>query len=289
MSTKVLHLSDLHIECERPDDEIAKFEIIIKYIQKHYLIDDTIIVITGDIDDIPRSRNYSCSSLLMKRLYDLKYIVLPVPGNHDFKEGDGSDHWNSMKEFIDRILKPNQVAAIKNWEFPLNIPYKYQKGNIYFFGVNSLNRLEGHYQLAEGRIGEKQTQKLIKEIDLVKSDDNLIVVILHHHPFLISLGDYGILAWHKLVDGYEFLEAIRDKVDILMFGHEHIHFKMLNKYGVRYILCCTWSTNPKMIEYTILPDKTIMPISGSNEPGLLGWEIEIVNKNKINIEKVYFK
>jgi hypothetical protein len=106
-----------------------------------------------------------------------------------------------------------------------------------------------------------------------------VVLYLHHHPFFdafavrADVGDHGYLShvfgWNtrrfrRLKDAYTLMQCIRDRVDVLLFGHQHYGLDYSaegQRYGVRMALDASSSTCTQMdtdrMRYRIIDPATL--------------------------------
>jgi 3',5'-cyclic AMP phosphodiesterase CpdA len=201
---KIIHLSDLHIGHRDCGD---KFKQIIDALSSSMLpAKEYVIVITGDL--VENASNNSARDEVLGGINVLKrygYTVLVVPGNHDY----GNGIWASKKH----------VDYFK-MQFYGNAKQCYPKvdevDDVVFIGLDSTAE-ELHWydrMLAEGELGKHQLKKLERIIGDRVYDGMKKVVYLHHHPYDSQFG-------HQLKDSHLLEEVIRNKVDVLLFGHLH--------------------------------------------------------------------
>ena len=118
--------------------------------------------------------------------------------------------------------------------------------------------------MAEGYLGSTQLEKLNRLLDSSDVAGRKVIVYLHHHPFFdapvvrADVGDRGYLAhlfgWNtrrfrRLKDAYSLMQCMRDRVDILLFGHQHFGLDYSaegQRYGIRLALDASSSTATQM-------------------------------------------
>jgi hypothetical protein len=105
-----------------------------------------------------------------------------------------------------------------------------------------------------------------------------VVLYFHHHPFLeafavrADVGDRAYLAhvfgWNtrrfrRLKDAYSLMQCIRDRVDILLFGHQHYGLNYsaeARRYGIGMALDASSSTCTQMdtnrMRYRVIDTQT---------------------------------
>jgi predicted MPP superfamily phosphohydrolase len=312
MSKTIIHLSDLHIK-DSQCDEVKYFKKICQIIKNIYkdIADDTLIIITGDIVDGAKKEQFKIVGPLIDLLDQDGLTVWPLPGNHDYAP-DGiignaktakrnrGDLYHSYKfvytekyidEFSKNIIKNRKLNEICNFSYPQILSLNNPK--IWLFGLNSTNIEEIDFKGGQGGIGNAQMNFLEEELNKVLTDnsDATILLLLHHHPF--KLDNVSDDLWHQLVNGDALMRVIKNKIDVLFFGHENWHF--YNKFGkingidcgIPHILSCSNTTDAKGRKMTVTSDGLI----NWKKPemrGLFGWEIEIENKENIWIKMLQF-
>ncbi len=200
---KIIHLSDLHVGYKDCGKNLNK---LVKKIKSSYSpASDYVIVVTGDIVDKAK-KGYTEASNILKQLEDSNFKVLIVPGNHDYGTGGKGN-----KKYVSRFKKA--FYGDKNVTYPkLDLI-----GNIAFIGLDSMaatfNGLDNWG--ADGEIGKKQRKALDKLLNSNELKQKKKVVYLHHHPF------DGKGRLHMLKDYKKIKIIIEDKIDCLLFGHNH--------------------------------------------------------------------
>lgn len=166
-----------------------------------------IIVITGDIvDNANDETQFEYAKAEIRKLEEQGYIVLLVPGNHDY--GSGS---RAKKKYVDEFK--GVYFNNKNLDYPkLDIIE-----DVAFIGIDSMEEEVGIIDglLAQGEIGEAQLNRLKDQLDsdAVKELKH-VVVYLHHHPFDSKIG-------LRLKDSKELEDIISNRIDVILFGHNH--------------------------------------------------------------------
>ena len=118
--------------------------------------------------------------------------------------------------------------------------------------------------MAEGNLGDAQINALNTLLDKPEVRARKVVVYLHHHPFFdafavnADVGDGKYLShlfgWHtrrfrRLKDAYTLMQCVRDRVDILLFGHQHFGLDYSaegQRYGIALALDGSSSTAYQM-------------------------------------------
>lgn len=217
---KIIHLSDLHIGFQKQDLK-QRFEGIVQsIIFVKEPAEDYIVVVTGDlVEKATDPANHDAAKQYLDKLQSHGFVVLVVPGNHDYGIGAKADRKHQRKF---KALFYNDENCI----FPrLDII-----DNVAFIGLDSmeaelhvLDRLG-----ANGELGADQRDRLEALLD---QEDvrgcGYRVVYLHHHPF-------DPWMFHELKDSKELGDILtrHGNIDAILFGHNH-HFRKWNgKWGI---------------------------------------------------------
>jgi len=241
----ILHLSDLHIT-GKPHTDIRVQQLFQKVLQRWSGKEKPLIVITGDIVDDGKEKQFQVAAELMRTLRDRGFLLYPIPGNHDYG-WHGSIARSKKFELFKKYLLPGQHIAYPWTPEPID--------HIALIGLNSMAAEADLRQgglLADGELGANQirlTQELIRQIRF-NHPQRKIVIFLHHHPFIFPqkswIGQAIEYAGHRLKDGVRFMKAIQGQVDYLLFGHDHLHLNfsagtsadLSQKYRIPVILSC---------------------------------------------------
>ena len=212
---ELFHISDLHICQSRANDirvcnllDILEFKYFLSEAENRYLL------ITGDIVQHGTIKQYKSA---LTRLRRFKGKLLLIPGNHEYGfQGTGYTEKAAM-HFDEEFHR----ELVGNFEFRNKLPLvkeiKDDSGNsILFIGLNSCRLTKSILDFATGEIGEQQLNELNKI--LIKYQDKKFykLVALHHVPH--RTGRPGPIM--TLIDRGAFMDIVKDRIDVLAFGHE---------------------------------------------------------------------
>ena len=308
MNTTIIHLSDLHVGRwpEFPPNEAAQENlsyIVQSLVDQFDVAPRPVIIVTGDLVNDGTTRQFLEVRQILKPLYRAGFIVLPVPGNHDY--GVMGNHlWKKRFTRFKKVF-----FSMENPHFPLeHITYPFTKkiNGHYFIGLNSM-KVESPGSdrwLNDGELGQRQLADLDGILNSLRyrSDDLIrkekVVVYLHHHPFIFPY-DHKRIAIKKheqrasyLKDGDELMELLSGNVDILLFGHGHEHVNLSTtflagekEYNIPVILSCGQSTefsNETFVDYA----GNI--INRETDENLLGWRMDIDETGQMIVESLSF-
>lgn len=253
---KIIHLSDTHIG---RDNNAARFDRLTQSIVTLGNPDDYLIVHTGDLIDKGSEQERALGAQKLERLSGLGWRVLLCPGNHDYGNAMHVDP-DLAKQFLLTFAVP--IFG----EEPPQFPTLHMIGDCALIGLDSNQGEMGWLTrwFAEGNLGWPQLAALSTMLDRPDVREKFVVVYLHHHPFFdayvaapdVSDGHYfsHLFNWNtrrfrRLKDAYSLLQCLRDRVDLLLFGHQHYGFDYSaegQRYGIRIALDGSSSTCTEM-------------------------------------------
>ena len=279
---KIIHISDLHIG--KSDDEAENLTRISNSLVEKYKNekDNVSIVITGDLVDDGQKKQNNHAKACMKNMTKTFGNIMYLPGNHDYGWNGNYAKARKFKHF------KSTFYGLKNISFP--IIEDTWGGNI-FIGLNSMyaehDGIDGI--LADGELGVKQLEILSSVLD--KTDDRntntKVIVALHHHPFIFPGTHKTMKIAEKigfwLKDGEAFMRIISDRVDVLLFGHQHDHLNfsktaLSGKYKIPTILSCGKTTDISGKEFGMTKSGKIKKDTVL-ATGRLAWEITCKGAN----------
>jgi hypothetical protein len=136
-------------------------------------------------------------------------------------------------------------------------------------------------------LGSGQIAALNALLDRPDVRQRKVVLYLHHHPFFdafavrADVGDGGyfshLFGWNtrrfrRLKDAYSLMQCIRDRVDILLFGHQHFGLDYSaegQRYGIPLALDGSSSTAAQM-DTDRMRSRVIDLASGTYETRFVG-------------------
>lgn len=245
---KIIHLSDTHIG---RNDSTLRFERVVDDLLTNppCAPEECLIVHTGDLIDSASDTHRRAARVLLDRL-STRYRVLLCPGNHDYGNALSLDEEAAesfQQTFRDYIFQGK----------PANFPVLTEVGaNLAFIGLDSNAEELNLWQrwFAEGHLGDAQLSALDRLLDSPSVAGKQVVIYLHHHPFsfgysvMPDVGDrypfYNFLMhlsrpFLRLKDAYSFSQIVRDRAQVLLFGHMHYGLDCSGdgrKYGIRMAL-----------------------------------------------------
>lgn len=238
---KFVHISDLHVGEHGTRNSLVK-KLVDKII-KHYSSEreKPVVLITGDLVHDGRQEQFNEADQLLFKLKNAGFQLLMCPGNHDYGETGLDDDYQARQRYnqfamklITRESDPDSgVQNIKNGQWNYPIVNKYD--DVYFVGLDTMQgvfRLSWYYRFlakftAAGWLGQSQLTKLESIIKNIrqKSSDATIILYMHHHPFNFNFR-FRVM---KLHDRLRLHKIIKNQVNILLFGHNHVEKRLWDK------------------------------------------------------------
>lgn len=235
---KFVHISDLHVGEHRTRDSLAE-KLIAKIIRRYSGWNEKpLVLITGDLVHDGQLEQFLKAEKLLFKLHDAGFPLLMCPGNHDYGKQGLDDDYNSRYHYNQVSLKYNTKTSDHDSGFQnvhndqWNYPMVNKFGDNYFIGLDTMEgvfRLTWYYRLwasftAAGWLGNSQLTKLDQAIKKIRqqSPNANIVLYMHHHPFRFNFR-FKVMQLH---DRQRLHQMIKDQVNILLFGHNHVEQRL---------------------------------------------------------------
>lgn len=201
------HISDLHIgqNYRRTQAAFHVTEMLLRQAKPiNYLF------ITGDLVDNGTSKfQADVQDRIISKLAP-SFRLITCEGNHDA----------GFYGILRKDFKPHYERKI----------FQDAMGDVEVYSLNSMAGEVGAKSFgANGSLGEQQLRDLDSWLSEVRG--TFRVVLLHHHPFYTG-------AIYRLKDADALKEIVKDRVDVLLFGHMHDELRLTekeNKYRIPLI------------------------------------------------------
>jgi 3',5'-cyclic AMP phosphodiesterase CpdA len=253
---KLIHLSDTHVGRDNNEQRLQKLLNDIAGLgdPAEYLI-----VHTGDLNDRGSLDAMQKSRALLDPMVEKGWRILLVPGNHDCGDALHIDP-GCAAQFRDHF------SSYIFGSQPKQYPVLTLTDDCALIGLDSNEAEMGWWErwAAEGYLGASQIAALNTLLDRADVRQRKVIIYLHHHPFFdafvvrADLGDKGYLThlfgWNtrrfrRLKDAYSLMQCIRDRADIILFGHQHFGLDYSaegQRYGIPLALDASSSTATQM-------------------------------------------
>ena len=271
---KLIHLSDTHVG---RDDNAQRLQCLLDDIATHHDPATHLILHTGDLNDSARTDTMRHSRALLDPMVDKGWRILMCPGNHDCGDALHVDP-HSAAEFRDHF------STYLFGKQPKQYPVLTLLDGCALVGLDSNAAEMSWWQrwAAEGHLGADQIAALSTLLDRPDVRQRKVLVYLHHHPFFDAFAvraDVGdrhlvshLLGWNtrrfrRLKDAYSLMQCLRDRVDGLLFGHQHFgldYSAEAQRYGIPLALDASSSTCTQM-DTDRMRYRVIDPATGSYE------------------------
>jgi len=211
---EIFHVSDLHLGKNAYMNGMAKS--LLKAVSERYPFagkENTYLLVTGDVTDHGRNGEYDLAGQALSPFKDRVFIT---PGNHDYGSWGGTDYTEEKAKYFDDPFA--SALGFKHPFFDKKVfvrELQDESGHtLMMIGLNSCAKV-GVEDWAQGEIGESQRNELADI--LAKYDVKIPKILFLHHiankdaafPFIMTLKD-----WKEL------MAVVRDKVDVIAFGHQ---------------------------------------------------------------------
>lgn len=198
--TTLAHISDLHFGREN-------FRIIAPLLACLRLIQPELVIISGDITQRARNKEFAAAQNFLARL-EWPYLI--IPGNHDI----------SAFNLIERFCYP-----WRKWYRHIGDelePAMFMNDNV-IIGVNTTRRLASLFDWSRGRISTSQAKNLKHSLSGDKSEGLRVVVA--HHPFWLP----EPYQHRHIVGGRDFAiqQMSKVRVDLIFSGHVHYAYTQI--------------------------------------------------------------
>lgn len=257
---KFVHISDLHVGEHATRNALV--EQLVDKISKHYRSwqEKPLVLITGDFVHDGEQAQFQQAEKMLFKLHNDGFKILMCPGNHDYGKQGLDDDYNSRYHYNQFALKlttrqSDYDSGFQNvnngqWNYPLVNKF----GDDYFIGLDTMQGVFGlswYYRLwarftAAGWLGDSQLTKLEQAISKIRQQNANanIVLYMHHHPFVFNFR-FRVMQLH---DRQRLHGMIKDQVNILLFGHNHVEKRLheqQRQYGIGVVQVFGTSTHDR--------------------------------------------
>lgn len=231
---RIIHLSDLHVRSKQSREENKNAVALVNNIidrYKSYAKSKTFIIMTGDLVDDGKTVQYRQLEKNVLKPLCSKFRVLAVPGNHDYAQWGNVFDSNAPDRFNRYVRKIPKYP--ESW---INTVEVANERKVVFIGVDSGDR-KNKVSFADGIIDKNQRDSVEATLAAPKYANHFKVLYVHHHPFQRG----WFVSFHQ---ANEFLDMVRRKVDLLLFGHKHVHEAFFSRYEIPTMLASGKVTKP---------------------------------------------
>jgi hypothetical protein len=153
---------------------------------------------------------------------------------------------------------PKSLNNFKNVFEIEQFPTIKKTDNVYFIGLDSIEGkiLRNEYYGIDGEIGDRQLQRLDLLITNIKRQDPLSIIVVYLHHTISDRNPFKIL-----IDKSKLFKIIRNRINVLMFGHSHVlsHNRELEKQlGIQVVSEAPSTNNFESYENHIVFSKNMI-------------------------------
>jgi 3',5'-cyclic AMP phosphodiesterase CpdA len=186
----IVHISDLHFGRVDP----AILAPLVNFIGD---VKPDLVAVSGDLTQRARTVEYIAAR---EFLGSIPFPQIVVPGNHDVPLHNLMSRFTRSLDRYTRYITPDLQPVFADSEIAV-------------VGVNTARALTWK----DGRINQRQLEKLRETLQSVPPDSTKIVVT--HHPFDLPAGAFGSVVGRSRLAMKTLAEC---RVDLLLAGHFHI-------------------------------------------------------------------
>jgi predicted MPP superfamily phosphohydrolase len=214
---RIYHVSDLHFHGKQEKNQ-GPIRLL-NNVWRMFMAGDTgnsYLLVTGDISDDSEEDQYEQAIQALRPFADLGKLLV-VGGNHDAAWQGAIYSGHRERRFDDHFLKPLGIQHSFLQKDPAASELADGEGTeVLAIGLSSIRQTEDSWDLAVGEVGRKQLQALDDLLGRQEYEGHWRLVYLHHRPHKIKLFHLGMY----LTDARELMQIVKDRADVLAFGHE---------------------------------------------------------------------
>lgn len=235
MSTKIAHISDLHILevrdvkpwhflnkrlvggtnllLNRGDKHSAA--VVEKALSRIDDLDVDHIAITGDLTNLALPSEFDAARRIVDTISGSPERVSLIPGNHDYYTPDAA-----RDRRFETTFAPYLQSDLPDYQLESGYPFCKLRGEVAIVGLNS--GIVTPPMFATGRVRTAELKAAAALLGDPQVRDRFVIVMVHHHllPFEHSRVEY----LRRLVNADDVLRTLRElNVDLAIHGHNH-HF-----------------------------------------------------------------
>ena len=198
---RLAHLSDIHFGRTDP----AAVEGLVRSLEEAR---PDLVVVSGDFTQSARTEEFAAARAFLDRL---PAPVFAVPGNHDLPQ------WNP----VERLFRP--YVRYRRY-IGRELEPVWSDAEVGIVGMKSPRRLPHNLNRAVGQVSGRQLERTLARLDALP--DDLVRIVVVHHPLLLPEVRRDPLPWHAFTRGAEgALKAFsRHRVRLVLSGHLHLSY-----------------------------------------------------------------
>jgi 3',5'-cyclic AMP phosphodiesterase CpdA len=241
MSTKIMHISDLHLGNDivpralwqwrrwwRPVDQKITDGLVDSIRQ----LKPDFVVLSGDIVNKPCERSFDEAAgylrdVFLRSGFDMTERLLIVPGNHDVgfspqARPDDFKRLRAYRRFLCALFGESDIEA-RRQRFVKTDPI----GKVIFVCLDST--LKDKAPIAEGQVGTSQLRWMRRKIQTLAGhvesalQDYAKIAVLHHHCVPIAGTSASGERFMQLLDAGDVLKSFEELgINVVLHGHKHV-------------------------------------------------------------------
>lgn len=172
------------------------------------------IAVTGDLVNLSLDTEFAPARLWLEQLGSHEHVTV-IPGNHDAYVRRAvqhpATHWSDY-------MRGDGVGLAAPVDKLPPFPFVRRRGAVALIGLSTAVPTAPF--MATGRLGADQLMRLADVLEHLRHEQAFRVVLIHHPPLAIKLGD----RFKRLIDASQFRRVIAEQgAELVLHGHEHVH------------------------------------------------------------------
>ncbi len=223
MTTKIIHISDLHFRANNDGRDELLAQGLAKLNER---CPEHNLIITGDITDDGSREQYELAYAHLSPFIGRLFLC---PGNHDYG-AMGNFYSRDRAARFDEFTESLQIYAYYfDSGGPVIKTVNDGERNINIVGLDTNLKTTTAFDFACGKVGDSQLEHLWNFFHTSIRRPDINIVYLHHHPFV------NLNPMMELVDRRKLMRIIYGRVNVLLFGHRHTEKTWQGERGIQLI------------------------------------------------------
>lgn len=196
------------------------------------------ILLTGDLVHIGLETEIAQATEWLTTLGPAEQVML-VPGNHDvYAKGSADAVYQAWSDYLFQTVSPAGSETARD-----QFPVLRKLGKLSLIGVSTA--CVTPVFMASGQLGEGQIQKLGALLQQAKTENQMVVLLIHHPPFP------GMTNWRKaLTDAPALQDTLKQyPPSLVLYGH--LHHNHETQWGDTRIYCTAAASSVSDASYRV--------------------------------------
>ena len=196
------------------------------------------ILLTGDLVQIGLETEITQATEWLATLGSAEQLML-VPGNHDiYARGSADAVHQAWSQYL--FHGDQSGASGVAGQFPV----LRKLGKLSLIGLSTA--CVTPIFMANGKLGQKQLEKLAELLDQAASENQMVCLLIHHPPLP------GMTKWRKALADADALKAVLASYPPLLVFHGHLHHNREQQWGDSRIYCTAAASSVSDASYRVI-------------------------------------